>query len=379
MSDAPWGTALCRAAVARLAAMGDVTLGGDRPWDLRVHDDRAYRRFLVEGTVGFGDSYVEGWWRCDDVEEMAVRLASTGLDEVMAAVPWALRGGGLAARWLNPQSRRGALEVAERHYNLGNDLFLAFLGRHKVYSCGYFRGTDDLDVAQSQKLDLICRKLDLRPGARLLDVGGGWGELAKHAAQHYGARVTSVNISDAQIEFAREHCRGLDVDVVRCDYRDVTGVYDRVAAIAMFTHVGRKNYRAFMTSMRRALAPDGVFVMEGIWGNTSKTHTDPWIDKNIFPNGMMPSGAQTFRAFEGLFVAEDLHNFGPDYVSTLRAWKRNLADAWPTLSRRYSERVRRMFDFYFSVSAAYFRLRATQNWQIVLTPPGRAQPDARRS
>jgi cyclopropane-fatty-acyl-phospholipid synthase len=219
----------------------------------------------------------------------------------------------------------------------------------------------------------------LQPGERLLDVGGGFGELARHAASHYGARVTSINISKEQVRFARERCRGLPVEVVRCDYRDVRGTFDKVAAIAVFTHVGYRNYRVFMEAMRRALAPGGILVMEGVWGNTSTTHIDPWIDKHIFPGGMFPSGAQTFAALEGLFVAEDLHNFGPHYVKTLRAWNRNLEEAWPRLRARHDEPLRRMFEFYFLMSAGYFRARALQHWQLVLTPPGAAQPPCRLS
>jgi len=362
----------------RLLERADVRIDGDRPWDLRVHHPRAFRRSLLEGSIGLGEGYLDGDWSCEDLEGFAYRLAIARLEEVAEKLPTGAALGA-ASMLRNRQSRRRATEVARAHYDLGNDFFLAFLGDKKVYSCGYFSDTDDLGQAQENKIDLVCRKLGLRPGEHLLDVGGGWGELARHAAARYGAHVTSINISEEQMRFAREHCRGLDVDVVRCDYRDVRGQFDKIAAVAMFTHVGHKNYRPFMESMHRVLAPGGVLVMDGIWGNVSMTRIDAWMDEYIFPNATLPSGAQTFAAFEGLFVAEDLHNFGPDYVKTLRAWDANLERAWPALRARYDDRVRRIFRYYFLVNAGYFRARTVHNWQIVLTPHGTAQPACRLS
>ncbi len=226
-------------------------------------------------------------------------------------------------------------------------------------------------------MELICKKLDLRRGDHLLDVGGGWGELARFAAANHGARVTSINISEEQMRHARERCRGLDVEIVRCDYRDLRGTFDKIMAIAMFTHVGPNNYRGFMEQMARALAPGGVLVMEGVWGNASQTMGDPWVDRYIFPGAVIPSGAQTFAAVEGLFVVEDLHNFGPHYATTLRAWNQNFQRAWPSLRARYDERTRRMFEYYFLAMAALFRARAMQNWQLVLTRAPGPQPPCR--
>jgi cyclopropane-fatty-acyl-phospholipid synthase len=367
---------LSRLLVERLLRKADVEVNGGRAWDITVRDPRIFRRVLVEGSIGFGEGYVDGWWTCGDLEELACRLLGARLEEATAVLPGGLAHR-LSSRIVNQQTRRRSLRVARRHYDFDNDLFCAFLGAHKSYSCGYFRGTDDLDVAQEQKLDLICRKLQLSPGEHLLDVGSGFGAFAHHAASRYGVRVTSINISEQQIRYSRELCRGLDVEVVRCDYRELTGTFDKVATIAMFTHVGRRNYRTFMETIHRVLRPGGIFVMEGIWGNVSLPAIDAWIDKYIFPGSLIPSGAQTFRAFEGLFVAEDLHNFGPDYVETLRAWNRNLQAAWPGLRARYDDKVRRTFELYFLLCAGAFRARTHQNWQLVLTPQGRAQPASR--
>jgi cyclopropane-fatty-acyl-phospholipid synthase len=359
-----------------IAATADVRIDGDRPWDIRVRDPGVFRRALLGGSIGLGEAYLDGQWWSQDLEETAYRFAAARLEEVATLLP-----AGISQRVLwalgNQQSRQRSQRVARQHYDLGNDLFFAFLGAKKNYSCGSFRDATDLDSAQLGKLDLLCRKLNLQPGQRLLDVGGGWGEFARHAAQHHGARVTSISISNEQVEFAREYCKGTNVEVLRCDYRDVRGRFDRIAAIAMFTHVGFRNYRTFMQRMHELLEPDGIFVMEGIWGNVSTVHIDAWMDKYIFPGGQLPSGKQTFEAVEGLFVVEDLHNFGPSYVETLRAWHRNLEARWPELSTRYDDRVRRIFEYYFQVCAGYFRARAIQNWQLVLTKPGRSQPDCR--
>jgi cyclopropane-fatty-acyl-phospholipid synthase len=276
----------------------------------------------------------------------------------------------------NRQTREVSARVA-RHYDLDNELFAAFLGKYKAYSCAYYEDTEDLDVAQSQKLDLLCRKLGLAPGDRVLDVGGGWGELARRMAEGYGARVTSINISDEQIRYARDLCAGTSVDVVKCDYRDLSGTWDKVAVIAMLSHVGVKNHRRFMEIIHRCLGPGGVVVIDTVGANVSLIDGNPWIDKYVFPGIVFPSIAQLGRAVEGLFVIEDVHNIGPSYTKTLRAWNANLQAAWPTLSARHDVRVRRMFEFFFLTVAGFFRARDFQNWHIVLSKPGGAEPPRR--
>jgi cyclopropane-fatty-acyl-phospholipid synthase len=365
--------------VESLFSAADVRIDGGRPWDIRVLDDAFYGRVLRQGSLGLGESYVDEQWACDDLEELAYRAVRGGLERGSKTLHGAL--GGAIGRLSNQQTKRLSRRVAERHYDLGNDLFGAILGRYKNYSCGYFEGTDDLDVAQQKKLDLVCRKLGLRPGDRLLDVGGGWGELARHAAQNFGCRVTSINISDEQIAFARELCRGLPVEIVKCDYRDVRGRYDKIAVVAMLTHVGYKNYRRFMQLMHRCLAPDGAMLIESVGGNVSLARCEPWTDRYVFPGGMIPSLAQLGRAFEGLFVLEDLHNFAPSYVATLRAWHQNLRCAWPDLaaSGRYTERTRRLLEYFFLTVAGAFRARGLQHWHLVLTPTGAPAPACRLS
>ena len=282
---------------------------------------------------------------------------------------------GLRARLTNLQSRRRSFEVGERHYNLGNDLYSAMLGRRLVYSCGYWRGRngaplEDLDAAQEAKLDLVCRKLGLQPGMRVLDIGCGWGEALKFAAERYGISGVGVTVSREQAAYARELCQGLPIEIRLQDYRELDERFDRSFSLGMFEHVGVKNYRTYFEVARRCLGDDGLFLLHTIGTNRSVHHTDPWIGKYIFPNSMLPSAAQITQASEGLFVLEDWHNFGADYDRTLQAWRANVERAWPALDARYDERFRRMWRFYLAGSMATFRARHSQLWQLVLSPKG---------
>jgi cyclopropane-fatty-acyl-phospholipid synthase len=348
-----------------------------RPWDICVRDRRFFRKALFGGSLGFGESYMDGWWYCADTEELLCRLLRSDIERASAFVASALALRATAFV-MNRQTRRRAMEVAERHYNLDTEVF-GFLGKYMSYSCGYFKGTDDLDRAQELKMELICRKLNLTQGERVADIGGGWGEFARYAADHYGCHVTSINIADKQVAFAREYCKGYSVDVVKCDYRDLDGTYDKIAAIAMVAHVGSKNYRAFMEILHRHLAPEGIVLIETVGRNASLTHCDPWVNKYIFPRGMVPALSQLARAMEGLFVIEDVHNFGPHYIKTLRAWRANFRAVWAKVAVRYDERTWRMFDYFFQMSAAAFRSRSIQYWHLVMTKPGAPQPPLRRA
>ncbi|HWU71543.1 MAG TPA: cyclopropane fatty acyl phospholipid synthase [Pseudoxanthomonas sp.] len=351
-----------------LLGEADVRVDGERPWDLQVHDPQLFSRLLGEGSLGLGESYMDGWWDAVSVDDFLYRLLQARLDQRVHGFG-EIRDA-LFARLFNPQTRRRSREVGERHYDLGNDLYAAMLGRRLVYSCGYWRNADNLDDAQEAKLDLVCRKLRLQPGMRVLDIGCGWGEALKFAAERYGISGVGVTISKEQAEYARELCAGLPVEIRLQDYRDIDGRFDAVYSIGMFEHVGVKNYEDYFQTVRRLLPHDGLSLLHTIGTNVSATHTDPWIAKYIFPNSMLPSAQQIARASEGLFVIEDWHNFGADYDTTLQAWYRNIEAAWDRLDARYDERFRRMWRFYLSASMATFRSRRSQLWQIVMSPEG---------
>ncbi len=355
-------------ALSELLAAADVRLDGSRPWDIRVNDERLFQRVLGHGTLGAGEAYMDGWWDCEQLDEMLTRVLRSNLEEHLRS-PRAVKLA-LSARLFNKQSSRRAYIVGEKHYDLGDDLYERMLDPRMIYSCAYFERATELNAAQEAKLDLVARKIGARAGMRILDIGCGWGGAAQFMAQRYGAAVTGVTVSRNQLQRAQKRCAGLDVEIRLEDYRSLSGSFDAIYSLGMFEHVGVRNYRTYLAKARELLRPDGLFLLHTIGNNQSSVATDPWIDKYIFPNGQLPSLAQISKAAEGLWVIEDFHSFGVYYDRTLLAWSENFERAWPQLSARYSERFRRMWHFWLMSSAASFRARKTQLWQIVLSPNG---------
>jgi len=358
-----------------LAPIG-ININGNSPWDIKVKDDRTFPQMLQNKNLGLGESYMEGWWDCQQLDEFIYKILTAGLDTKIKG-SFKLLIPTLTAAIFNLQSKMRSNIVAERHYDLDNELFMSFLDPYNQYSCAYFDGTEDLNEAQQKKINLICKKINLSKDDHLLDVGCGWGGLAKYVAEHYGCKVTAVNISERQISYARESCKDVPVQILQCDYRDLHGSFDKIVSIGMFEHVGQKNYKTFMETVHRCLKDNGVFLLQTIGGNESLVQCDPWINKYIFPNGMLPSIAQIGKAIEGLFVMEDLHNLGPHYEKTLMAWHKNFQKAWTKLKSRYDDRFKRMWEYYLLSCAGAFRARCNQLWQIVLTKYGSPQPSCR--
>jgi cyclopropane-fatty-acyl-phospholipid synthase len=293
--------------MTNLLASADVRINGDRPWDIQVHDRRFFGRVLASGTLGFGESYMDGWWDCDALDEMCCRAIRSGLEKRFAfRLPnvWAL----FTALLANQQTSRRSRKVGRVHYDLSNDFFEAMLDPNMQYSCALFAGGDDLASAQLRKLDWICERPRLRPGLRLLDIGCGWGGLARYAARRYGCQVVGITISQEQSCYAQRWCRGLDVEIQLRDYREVIERFDRTVSVGMVEHVGYKNYRTYMQAAARSLGKDGLFLCQGICGNVSRVHADPWITRYIFPNSMLPSLSQLTRAAESVFIVEDIRN-----------------------------------------------------------------------
>lgn len=357
-----------RARAQRLLDPADVRLDGERPFDMRVHDERLFARVFAEGSLGLGEGYMDGWWDTEDLAELFHRLLRVGLDRHVR--PWRDLPRALLAMLMNLQTPGRSYRVGEQHYDIGNALYQHMLGRYLVYSCGYWREAEGLDDAQVAKMDLICRKLGIERGMRVLDIGCGWGEQARFVAERYGAEVVGVTISREQAEYGRRLCEGLPVDIRLQDYRAVDETFDRILSIGMFEHVGYKNYPTFMEVCARCLRDDGLCLLHTIGGNRSRATTDRWIARYIFPNSMIPSALQITDAAEGRFVIEDWHNFGTDYDHTLCAWFRNFDAHWPELADHYGERFYRMWSYYLLSCAGSFRARKNQLWQIVLSPNG---------
>jgi len=358
-----------RALIEKILDSADVKINGNRPFDIQIHNEKFYDRILSEGSLGLGESYMDGWWDCEQLDELIRRIlivdAKKSIPKTLGVALHFLR-----SRVLNLQTKTRSKKVAKEHYDLGNDLYMAFLDPYNQYTCGYFKDTDKLNIAQEQKLELICKKLQLKKTDKVLDIGCGWGGFAKYAAEHYGCHVTGISISEEQIAYAKEFVKGLPVDIIKMDYRDLTGTYDKVLICGMIEHVGYKNYRKIIKKVSEHISDDGLFLLHTIGRNTSTTTTDRWIEKYIFPNSMLPSPKQLMNGSEGLFTMEDWHNFGQYYDPTLVAWWENFDKSWPEFKGKYTERFYRMFRYYLLSCAGAFRARDIQLWQIVFSPEG---------
>ena len=362
--------------ISDLLSQADIAIDGANPWDIVIKDDRFYQRVLSEKELGLGESYMDGWWDCKAMDQLIDRILKSKID-TRVKENWQTVLFILKTRLLNRQKRSRASIVGEQHYDLGNDFYTAMLDKRMNYTCAYWKNAKNLDDAQEAKLDLVCQKINLKPGDTVLELGCGWGSFAKYAAEKYGAKVVALNISQQQMKLAAELCKGLPVELRLQDYREAKGTYDAVVSIGILEHVGYKNYRTYMEVVNRCLKDDGIAFIHTIGGNFSATSANRWTDKYIFPNGMLPSVSQIAKSIEGLFVMEDWHNFGPDYDLTLMAWYNNFIDAWPRFKDTYGERFKRMWTFYLLSSAGSFRARNQQLWQIVMTKPGMKQPACR--
>lgn len=348
-------------------AKADVRLNGDRPWDITTNDIQAFSNSISGGTLGIGEAFVDGLWDCKEIDELIDRLYRARLDTELEK-RWVLIGSLLLSYLGSFGSRRKTSNVAE-HYNLGNDLFQAMLDPRLVYTCGYWKDTDSLVKAQEQKLDLVCRKVGLEKGMRVLDIGGGWGGFVKYAAEKYGTSAVNISVSKEQIELADKLCKGLPVENRLADYREINEPFDAIVSLGMFEHVGPKNHRSYMEVVNRCLKEGGLFLLHTIGSNISTNRGNPWVAKYIF-GGVVPSLTQITGAIEGLFILEDVHNFGPDYDKTLMAWWDNFDKNWPKLCEHYGDRFYRMWKLYLQSCAGAFRARNLQLWQIVLSKNG---------
>ncbi len=365
-----WGRYMdAKSFLSSILAEADIRIGGDRPWDIQVHNEDLYARVVRQGTLGAGEAYMEGWWDCAALDVMFCKAIQANLEEKLKNnLPSYLLI--LCQTLFNLQSVSRASMVAEQHYNFSNDMFACMLGPTMNYSCGYWKDASSLDEAERNKMELICQKLQLREGMTVLDIGCGWGGLARYMADVYKAKVTGISVSTEQIAYAKEHDPEHKVNWLLEDYRSLTGHFNRIVSVGMFEHVGRKNYRTYIEVTRRLLDEDGLFLLHTIGSNVQKAGADPWISKYIFPNGMLPSLTSICKAIQGQYIMEDWHNFGADYDKTLMAWHERFERGYADGTFHCTERIRRMYDYYLLSCAAAFRARDIQLWQLVLSPRG---------
>ncbi|MFH1650072.1 MAG: cyclopropane fatty acyl phospholipid synthase [Candidatus Woesearchaeota archaeon] len=354
--------------VQELLDLADVKINGKRDHDLQVLDERFYDRVLSEGSMGLGESYMDGWWTAKKLDVFFYKILNAQLDKKVKTFNLLFLA--LKSKIFNSQTLKGARKVGKEHYDLGNDLYEKMLDKGLNYSCGYWKDAKTLDKAQEAKLDLCCRKMQLKKGMRVLDIGCGWGGFAEYAARKYGVEVLGVTISKEQAAYAKERCKKLPVKILLQDYRKVTGKFDAIVSIGMIEHVGHKNYKTYFEVAERCLKDDGIFLLHTIGGNNSVVNTDAWMNKYIFPNSHLPSLKQIMQNVEGKFVVEDLHNFGIYYNNTLMAWYSNFKKNWPSLKKNYSERFYKMWEYYLLSCAGSFRARKNHLWQIVLSKKG---------
>jgi len=358
-----------------LLAEANITINGDEPWDIQVHNEDLYARIFKGGTVAFGEAYMDGWWSVEKLDQFFEKIFAARIDQKikpLAVLPYTLK-----SILSNPQKGKRSFEVADVHYDIGNDLYASMLDQRMTYTCGYWSATKDhpkaatLDMAQENKLDMICKKIGLKAGDKVLDIGCGWGSFIRYAAEKYGAHCVGISVSKEQVKLGNETKGDLPIEFRLQDYRSINEKFDHIISIGMFEHVGYKNYKKYMQITHKNLKDDGLFLLHTIGTNVSIKKTDPWINKYIFPNSMLPSAKQISKAVEKLFVIEDWHNFGVHYDYTLMAWHENFKKSWPQLKEKYGERFYRMWEFYLLSSAATFRTRKSQVWQIVLSKNGK--------
>lgn len=353
-----------------------IAINGPAASDMQVNDERMYDRVFSGGLCALGESYMDGWWDCADLSDFFAKVVKINPNDLATVERVGVFIQSVRSTTLNLQSKARAFQVGEQHYDIGNDLYERMLDKRMIYSCGYWKDAKDLDEAQEHKLDLICRKIGLKEGDSVLDIGCGWGGLALFMAQRYGAKVVGITVSKEQAALARERTKGLPVEIRLQDWRDLGDeTFTHIVSVGMFEHVGPKNYQEFFEKARGVLSDDGLFLLHTIGKNTDAILGEPWLDKYIFRNGVLPSAHQITTAMSrgahtsALFVMEDWHNFGADYDTTLMAWYHNIEKAWDALPG-YDERFRRMWRYYLLMCAGAFRSREVQLWQIVLSKQG---------
>lgn len=357
--------------IGKTLSQAGITINGDQRFDPQIHDERFYKRVMALGSLGLGESYMEGWWDCEQLDEFFNKLLQSEIEKY-APKNFKSLCAFLKARLFNPQSMGNSAKNATHHYDLSNEFFQAMLDHRMVYTCAFWKNASNLDEAQEAKLDLTCRKLHLEPGMKILDIGCGWGSFAHYAAEHYDVHVTGINVSENQLNHARKKGKGLNVSFRNQDYRtlDESESFDRIVSLGMFEHVGYKNFRSFFEAAKRCLKPEGLFLLHTIGSNISTTTTDQWLSKYIFPNSLIPSIKQIGNGMEGLFVMEDLHNFGVYYDPTLMAWYQNFVKNWDQFKHQFDNTFYRMWEYYLLCCAGSFRARKNQLWQMVLSPKG---------
>jgi cyclopropane-fatty-acyl-phospholipid synthase len=356
---------------------------GDATTDLHarliVHNDRFFSRAVLGGDVGMGESYMDGDWSSPDLVAL-VRLAVRNLQQLEtsnAALSIFSRIADTFRHRRRANTVDGSRANIHAHYDLSNDFFRLFLDRSMMYSCAWYEsGNDSLDTAQQQKLDRICRKLELGPDDHVLEIGTGWGSFALHAARNYGCTVTTTTISREQHDFARDRFRGERIEVLFEDYRNLRGRYDKIVSIEMFEAVGYEFYDQFFGACDHLLESHGSMLIQAITMNDrtfpAYRRRSDWIQKYIFPGSELASltGVLQSLARATSLLPFHLEDMGLHYARTLAAWRERFHAAESHVrTLGFDDRFIRMWDYYLAYCGGAFLERHISDIQFVLTKP----------
>jgi len=351
---------------------------------IEVHNPDFYRRLLKGGSIGAAESFIDGEWSSPELTDV-IRLVARNLawlDKVEARTAWLTWTLQQWQHWMRGNTRSQAKKNILAHYDLGNDLYRLFLDTEMQYSSAVFQHADDsLEAAQQHKLQRLCEKLQLKPEDHLLEIGTGWGGLAVYAARHYGCRVTTTTISDAQHAYAAERiaAAGLQdrITLLKQDYRDLTGSYDKLVSVEMIEAVGRKFLPQFFAKCDSLLKPDGILVLQAITIADQRleyySRNVDFIQKHIFPGGFLPSVTLLSDMLRGhtTCVVRHLDDLGLDYARTLRLWWERFRSQRQEVHRLgYDERFCRLWQYYLNYCEGGFLERATSAVQLVAHKPG---------
>lgn len=350
---------------------------------LTIRDPGAYGKMLFGGSIGAAEAYVDKLWDVDDLTALIrimVRNMSL-LDRLDKGFAWLLKPVGLVRHFLNANSRKGAKRNILAHYDLGNDMYKAFLDPSMMYSSAIYPTTEaTLEEAQQQKLEVLCQKLDLQPSDSVLEIGSGWGGFAIYAAGKYGCHVTTTTISDAQYQEAasRIAAAGLTdkITLLKSDYRDLTGQFDKLVSVEMIEAVGHRFLPGYFKKCGELLKPDGKMVIQAITIADQKYEQYirgvDFIQRYIFPGGCLPSISMMVQSIAAKtdMVVRQIDDFGLDYARTLKDWLTRFRESYPQLQKQgYDETFKRLWEFYLCYCEGGFIERSISVVHLVATRP----------
>lgn len=351
--------------------------------EIVVSNPNFYWRILRGGSIGGAESYIENEWDSSDLTAVIELVAAnqSWLDRIEAQTGLVKRLATKIGHWLNRNTVKQAKQNILAHYDLGNDLYQTFLDKEMLYSSGcYDSPTDTLEQAQINKMERLCQQLQLSSSDHVVEIGTGWGGMAIYMARHYGCKVTTTTISDAQYDYAcqrvTEQGLGHLITVLKEDYRRLTGQFDKLVSIEMIEAVGQRYLPSYLRHCQALLKPGGIMALQAITIADQRVdyyaHNVDFIQKYIFPGGFLPSVTYLAQSLtkQTDFVIRQLHDFGLDYAATLKAWRARFEHALPQITALgYPPEFIRLWRFYFCYCEGGFMARSISVVHLTMTRP----------